>query len=464
MTCVRTRTLASLAAAILVSGCRGKSVASQDAGADADAPQHHLAAFAPPVVPAANQALVDLGSRLFFDPRLSGDGTMSCSTCHDPQKGFSDGLPRAKGRGGKTLTRNSPSVVNVDARTPMFWDGRAATPEEQALMPVTNPDEMGQDVDKLIADLDKVPEYVARFLRAFGDSAITEARIGKALAAFERTLVSAGAPFDRYLGGDKSALSKEAEKGLQLFEGKGACVTCHDGPHLTDAGFHNIGIAGDDVGRFKVVPIAILKGAFKTPGLRDVELTAPYFHDGSAATLRDVVVHYNRGGVVHDNLDASMKPLSLTDPEMDALVAFLRALTGNVATPVPPRIPVSVAHPRSHSTRELMKRDDGMLDQLDKTIANVDAGHWEAVRAAVATLVSDAEELATLRLRTTKPNQHKSLKELLGRLVLDFEQLDDDAAHKDRPHATATYETIRGDCDACHDAFRWKSKSKKPHG
>jgi len=446
--------------AIVQAGCgRPADPAPVDVAA---APTRTLTAFAD-AAPVLNPDRKSTGRLLFFDQRLSGDRTMSCATCHDSARGFADGFRTARGKGGKALLRNTPSVINIDARAPFFWDGRAATAEEQALGPVGNPDEMGKDVGELVTDLNGVPEYVARFKRAFGDSTITGERIGKAIATFERTLVSADAPLDRYLEGDKTALSPEALQGMDLFTGKAACIKCHDGPHLTDASFHNIGVAGPDTGRYTVLSLPVMKGAFKTPSLRDIELTAPYFHDGSVATLRDVVAHYNRGGDTKDNLDPDIKPLSLSDAEQDALVAFMKALTGTSLPAFdPPRIPRVVERPSFQSTRQLMKNTDGMLHQLDTMVANVEGGQWNDVRKALATLVSDSEELAAFRFKATKPERLGELKELLGDLIIDLRELDSHAARHDRAKATMAYDRVRGSCDSCHEAFRWTKKNRNP--
>jgi cytochrome c peroxidase len=441
-------------------GCRSKAPSPQaavDAGAS---PAHHLAAFVAPPAKASSD-LIELGRRLFFDKRLSGDNQMSCATCHQPEKGYCDAVAKGSGNKGKVLLRNTPSVVNIDSRLPLFWDGRAASPEEQALMPVANPDEMNMDPEKLAAVLSAIPEYVARFHRAFGDSQISPPRIGAALAAFERTLVSADSPFDRAMSGDAGAMSPEALRGMQLFVGKGRCTKCHDGPHFTDGSFHNIGVSGSDEGRYKIVQVAVLKGAFKTPGLRDVELTAPYFHDGSAKTLEDVVAHYKRGGDVKDNLDPDITPLSLDEGEQKALVAFMKALTGKTPVVTEPRIPNVVEHPRSKSTRELMRRADGMLQELDKTIASVDSGQWEQVRKSVAVLIQNSEELATLRARATKPARRAEMSELLGELILSFQDLDASAARHDRAATSAVYDDVRSRCEACHVAFRWRGKKHR---
>jgi cytochrome c peroxidase len=217
--------------------------------------------------------------------------------------------------------------------------------EEQALKPIDNPAEMAQDLDQLVAELSKVPEYAARFRSADPDKGITKETIARALAAFERTLVSADSAYDRYHRGDPTALSPEEQEGFRVFVSKGLCVKCHNGPQLTDNSFRNIGVKGADEGRYRLVPVALMKGAFKTPGLRDVELTAPYFHDGSARTLEDVVAHYDRGGDIKDNLDPDIKPLHLTAAEKAALVVFMRSLTGRPVVVEAPRLPGAGAAP-----------------------------------------------------------------------------------------------------------------------
>jgi cytochrome c peroxidase len=449
--CVLAAALAAAAA------CRERSPSH----ADAEPPlASHVVPFTPPPA-AVDSPVAVLGRLLFFDTRLSGDATMSCGTCHDPGRGFVDRLPKGQGHDGIRLARNVPSVVNVDARAPFFWDGRAATAEEQALAPMKNPDEMAANMARLLATLSGIPEYVARFKAAFGDSAITEERLAKALAAYERTLVSADSPFDRYLLGDEAALSAQAAKGYTLFTGRARCVACHDGPHFTDASFHNIGIKGDDVGRYGVVPVAVLKGAFKTPGLRDVALTPPYFHDGSAATLADVVEHYDRGGDTSDNLDKDIQPLHLAPDEKAALVAFMSSLTGRVPPQDAPRVPRVVNEPHARSTRELMKSVDGMLSQLDKLIQSLDAGDWEVVRESAERLTENAEELATMRMRETKPERRTELVEKLGALIVQLRVLDSTAVRRSRPDAIAAYSAVRDCCEDCHDAFRWKGRKAR---
>ncbi len=276
--------------------------------------------------PSVSEAQVALGRRLFFDARLSADGQLSCASCHDPRKGFTDGRPVALGHDQRRLKRNSPTLLNLEHRGPYFWDGRAATLEDQVLVPLSDPNEMGRDLAALERELAADPEYAARFQEAFGFEGVTRFTLARAIAAFERTLVSAGSRFDRYAEGDRSALSEEEVRGLRIFTGKGECTTCHGGPLLTDNGFHNIGVAGEDPGRFESTPSP--RATFKTPSLRDVARTAPYFHDGSAATLEDVIEHYARGGDPQAKGARDIHPLDLTPDDKRALAAFLRALTG----------------------------------------------------------------------------------------------------------------------------------------
>jgi cytochrome c peroxidase len=290
-----------------------------------------------PPVPADNAitpARVELGKTLFFDPRLSSDGNMSCASCHNPVFGWSDGLPTAKGNKSKILGRATPTVVNSAYTTLQMWDGRKASLEDQAMGPLESPDEMAADFNTLFKWLNDDATYKAMFAKAYPGEAIDRKTASKAIASFERTVVSNNSPFDRWLKGDKHAMTKQQVIGFRLFTdpGKGNCMACHQAPNFTDGGFHNLGVASyqdgkGDAGRFAIKPVASMKGAFKTPTLRDVALTAPYFHDGSAKTLEDVVEHYNKGGVSKVDLSPMMKPLNLTREEVQAIAAFMRALT-----------------------------------------------------------------------------------------------------------------------------------------
>lgn len=292
-------------------------------------------------VPGANPmstAKIALGRHLYFDTRLSRDDTVSCATCHDPGHGFAEPRKTSTGVGGKVGGRNAPTVINRLFSSDQFWDGRAADLEAQAKGPITNPIEMAMDSEAaVIRKVSAIAGYREEFRQAFGTDEVTMDRIAQAIAAYERTVVSGDSPYDRYQAGDGKALTAQQARGLALFNGKANCVTCHASFNFTDENYHNLGVGWDeskkalaDVGRAKVTNAAGDTGAFKTPTLRNVARTAPYMHDGSEETLRDVVVLYNRGGNANPNLSPKMKPLGLTDAEIADLVAFLDALTGEV--------------------------------------------------------------------------------------------------------------------------------------
>jgi cytochrome c peroxidase len=283
---------------------------------------------------ATTPARAELGKMLFFDPRLSTERSMSCATCHNPLLGWSDGLPTTKGFRGKVLGRASPTVVNTGFNPIQNWDGKRDSLEGVTMGPVQNPDMMAMDGKLLSTWLAKVPGYKAAFDAAYPGEAIDKVTVAKATGAFQRTLVSDDSPFDQWLKGDKKALTPQQVKGFRLFAdpAKGNCVACHQAPNFTDSGFHNLGLASfakvpPDMGRFAIKPIPALKGAFKTPTLRDITLTAPYFHDGSASTLMEVMDHYNKGGIVKTNLSPNIKPLNLSTEEMQDIVAFMQGLT-----------------------------------------------------------------------------------------------------------------------------------------
>lgn len=281
----------------------------------------------------------ELGKMLYFDPRLSGSNWISCATCHNPGLGWSDGLPLALGHGQKQLGRHSPTVINSGYFDAQFWDGRAPSLEEQAKGPIQAPGEMNQDVNELVQELKAIPGYVKRFDKVFGKNSITFDNIVKAIATFERSIVSKNAPYDRYMNGDKNAMSKSAVNGMKLFFGKAKCSICHNGPAFTDSRFHNIGVKGGDVGRYGVTKDESDKGAFKTPGLRHVSRTAPYMHNGSEKTLKQVIQFYNRGGDVEENKSPFITPLGLSDQEVNDLVEFMKALEGEPIEVVVPELP-----------------------------------------------------------------------------------------------------------------------------
>ncbi len=287
---------------------------------------------------APDPARVRLGRWLFYDRRLSGDGTVSCATCHRPEHAFSEPTPVSSGIGGQQGKRKAPTFINqaVTLYPHFFWDGRAGSLEDQALGPIENPIEMGNSHTSMIESLSGIDGYKPYFDEAFGTREITKEGVALALADYERTRVSGNSPYDRWrYNRDDSAVPPAGRLGHDLFFGKARCSQCHVGSNFTDSMFHNLGVGWDpetktfsDDGRFIVTGNARDRGAFKTPTLREVTLRAPYMHDGSMATLREVVELYNRGGVSNPNLDPKLGPLGLTDAEIDALLAFLESLEG----------------------------------------------------------------------------------------------------------------------------------------
>jgi cytochrome c peroxidase len=292
-------------------------------------------------------AKIELGKKLFFDTRLSLDRASSCASCHSAEKAFADGLPRAKGFQGVTLPRNSPTVLNAAYNTAQFWDGRAATLDEQCKGPLLAPAEMNMLDEKHLVDrLNSIPGYRHDFQTIFGGSPSLD-NVARAVAAFERTLVTPGSRFDRYAMGDKAALTDQEKRGLIVFIGKAACSECHNGPNFSDNKYHNLGVVAahgnpQDPGRYAITKNEEDRNAFKTPTLRNVALTAPYMHDGSSATLEEVVELYDRGGGDAPNKSKLIYKLNLTSQEKTDLVAFLKALTGTL-----PEVKVPAMYPES---------------------------------------------------------------------------------------------------------------------
>jgi cytochrome c peroxidase len=344
-----TKTTLALVVAALAAGCAAV-IDRPSPSASAD-PWLRPAQVPYPPENAPTAERVALGQMLFFDPRLSGSGVMSCATCHNPARGWSDGLPTAVGDGHKVLGRATPTILNTAYQPLQMWDGRKPTLEAQALGPIEASVEMNLPLDKAVARLRDVPGYVSAFERAYPGEGITPETIGKAIASFERTIVSTTSPFDRWRRGDEDAIGASAKRGFELFQGKANCALCHSGFNFTDNGFHNIGVksgpAGDDEGRFAHRRVKVLKGAFKTPTLRDVELTAPYMRNGTYRTLEEVVDHYDRGGDDRRNLSPNIKPLHLTTDEKADLVAFMKTLTGEPTKVVVPALPIDGA-PGAH--------------------------------------------------------------------------------------------------------------------
>jgi cytochrome c peroxidase len=311
---------------------------------------------------------IALGQKLFFDGRLSADGSVACSTCHDPARAFTDGRPTSIGIDGRLGQRNAPTVLNTLYNQTQFWDGRAKTLEEQAALPIVNPTEMGQpSMDAAVARITAVKEYQQTFQEVFGRPP-NGADLVRAIASYERTQVSFDSPFDHFIAGDQNAIDDSAKRGWELFNAQGGCNKCHalteekrDVTTFTDNDFHNIGIgiirhnvvalarqaeqlinSGDAeaidhaaiqtdmsaLGRFLITKKEADIAAFKTPDLRNVLVTGPYFHDGSQETLWDVMDHYNKGDGLHNPyLDQDIQPLALTEQDIDDLVAFLASLT-----------------------------------------------------------------------------------------------------------------------------------------
>ncbi len=281
-------------------------------------------------------AKISLGRRLFFDRRLSRDGSLSCAGCHDPKRAFTDGRMVAQGAGGALGSRNTPIIVNRAWGESLFLDGRAATLEELALQPVLNPKELGMNADAILSLARN--SYRSRFRAAFHSEPSLEL-VARALASYLRTIVDGDSPFDRYAAGarsgNSSALSESARRGLALFQGKAGCGQCHSGPNLSDEQFHNTGVAWrtgvlTDEGRAGVTHAPADRGAFKTPTLREISRTAPYMHDGSLATLNQVIDYYDDGGAKNPTLDPKLRALHLSPVEKQDLLAFLNSLTGRI--------------------------------------------------------------------------------------------------------------------------------------
>ncbi len=280
---------------------------------------------------------VRLGRWLFFDKRLSKDGTISCASCHRPEHAFSEPTPVSSGIRGQKGNRKAPSFVNLawTLYPHFFWDGRAKSLEEQALGPVQNPIEMGNTLEEMLKTLNGIPGYKAEFKKVFGSKEITSENVALAIADYERTRMSGNSAYDRWKAGDEKAVSAEVKKGDELFSGKAQCNNCHLGANFTDNLFHNLGIGWDaktksfsDECRAKVSKNPEDIGAFKTPTIRDVSKHAPYMHDGSIKTLEEVVEHYNKGGTANPHLSPKLKKLKLTKKEVKAIVAMMRSLDG----------------------------------------------------------------------------------------------------------------------------------------
>lgn len=286
---------------------------------------------------------IELGKMLYFDTRLSHDGKISCATCHDPKMAWAEHKPTSEGIGGQFGERNSPTILNSAYAPSQFWDGRAATLEEQALGPIENPIEMGHQLDAMIEDLSGIDQYNERFEKVFG-TPITKDGVAKAIAAFERTILSGNSPYDRFEAGDTTALSESQQRGLELFEDN--CATCHASPLFSNYRFYNAGIGMDkakaDEGRMAVTNRKRDFGKFRVPALRDVANTAPYFHDGSVADLTEAVALMAAGGKDNPRLSAQLKAVreaELSEEDCQDIVEFLKGLSGEYPVIEPPKLP-----------------------------------------------------------------------------------------------------------------------------
>lgn len=287
---------------------------------------------------------VELGKQLYFDPRLSCDDTTSCASCHDPKKGWSNGEAVATGVRGQKGGRSAPTIINSAYHNLQFWDGRAKQLEGQALGPIENPIEMDHKIDDCVKKLNAIEGYRTQFQKIFGTD-VTKENVAKAISAFERTILSGDAPYDRFKAGDKSALSEAAQRGMKVFFNKAHCSACHTGHNFSDAAFHNIGVGMEaekpDLGRYEISKLEGDKGAFKTPTLREIARTAPYMHDGRFQTLEEVVDYYDKGGHPNPQLDEEMFPLKLSAEDKADLVTFLKEGLSSESYPdiAPPKLP-----------------------------------------------------------------------------------------------------------------------------
>lgn len=297
-----------------------------------------------PDFPSSNQytaAREFLGRTLFFDPRLSGSSFISCATCHNPGFSWADGLPKGIGNGMKPLKRHTPTILNSAFGDLMFWDGRADSLEAQALGPIQSTAEMNMPLGKAIERVSSLDGYRSLFEKAYPGEPVSEITLAKAIATFERTVVSAQAPFDRWANGDGQAISESAKRGFELFNQKAGCAQCHSGWNFTDSGFHDIGVNDDDLGRGALLKLEAMQHAFKTPTLRNAALRAPYLHNGSELTLAAVIDFYDAGGKAQrPSLAPEVRPLHLTADEKADLLEFMRTLTSDdkpVSVPPLPR-------------------------------------------------------------------------------------------------------------------------------
>ena len=275
-----------------------------------------------------NASKAALGKMLFFDPRLSKNRNLTCASCHNPSFGWEDATTAAVGSQNTQLGRHSPTIINVAWGKDFFWDGRAKSLEEQAQGPIEAAVEMNISMKEVVQRLNDVKGYRNLFTQVFGSSGINEQNIRKAIATFERTIVSGEAPFDRWVDGDENAITLSAKRGFELFNGKAQCVSCHTGWNFTDHQYHDVGLLSEDQGRMLITGNLQDERAFKTPSLRNISQRAPYMHDGSMTTLKQILSHYVGGFQQRSSLSNKIKPLSLSEQDLQDLEVFLMTLTG----------------------------------------------------------------------------------------------------------------------------------------
>ena len=282
-----------------------------------------------------------LGKMLFFDPRISGAQNMSCATCHNPSFGWETPVPRAIGALNIPLSRHAPTVENLAESNHLFWDGRARTLEEQAIGPITNPKEMNAQLTDVVSRLSAIADYRKFFDIAFPREGLSPETVLRAIATYERTLRSGWAPFDDWVAGDETAISESAKRGFEIFAGKGQCASCHSGWAFTDHAFHDVGLRTTDLGRGSIDtgdPDA--RYTFRTPGLRNIALRAPYMHHGGLSSLQAVIEHYNSGGEKRPTRDGRIEAIDLSPTEIEDLIAFLQTLTARNPHVSAPALPV----------------------------------------------------------------------------------------------------------------------------
>ncbi len=409
----------------------------------------------PPDYNPGTPAKIRLGRQLFFDKRLSYDRTKSCATCHDPSMGFADGKITSVMPLASNVARNSPSILNSGHFTSQMWDGRAATLEEQGVLPILSQGEMNMPDQQAVAErLNELIEYTPTFKEVFG-ARPTLNNVAEALAAYERTLVTENSRFDQYLLGNREALTDEEKQGLILFVGKASCNQCHNGPVLSDGLFHNLGlpaVKGDpeDNGRMRVTGDEADRRAFKTPGLRNVEQTAPYMHDGSIGSLEEVIEFYNQGGGPAPDRSELIFPLGLSVIEQAQLVAFLNCLTGEVL-----EVALLDAEHESANTDSAQSLKDYMQLGIHEEFTFLSYTIWhdqpltekkrEALRVAAERLVELAEGIPEYR-------EGNRIDHYSAQLAASSRKLAMSASMSPQSEIETGLETVRKSCVDCHAA------------